>query len=251
LRTRAIAFCLGMLFFAETAVLSQSVITPLFPLKDGTVSPDSCAGDRKELIADQALPAAGWMVFTSAGIHYRDIDAAMLAVYISSVRKPGLCCIHALMKKITAPENGVASTDVLYDDMPIASLELDTSFSAQMILVNITELVLSKAFFGIALRPMRNLSARFSSKEGFPPPAILCYRDTLTPPLQPKWWSADDVPDTSVGKNGDFYLRALQGVIYRKSSGQWDSVANLTIPPKQAPAPAAKKRTRRPPVKKR
>ena len=230
----------------ETAVMSQHVITPLFPLKDGTVSPDSSSGDRKELLVDQARQAAGWMVFKSASIHYRGINSAMLAVYITSVQKPGLCGIHALMKKIIAPENGVAPSDVKYDDMPIAALPLDSSYSAQMVLVNITELVQSSAFYGIALRPIRDLSARFSSKEGFPPPAILVYRDTLNPYVQPKWWSADDVPDTSVGKAGDFYVRALQGIIYRKSSGAWDSVASLTIPPEQPAAPALKKSIRRP-----
>jgi hypothetical protein len=233
---------MGLLFISETAVLSQDVITPLFPLKDGTISPDSSSGDRKELLVDQARQAAGWMVFKSASIYYRDIGSAMLAVYITGVQKPGLCGIHALMTKITAPENGVLPSDVKFDDMPIAALPLDSTFSAQMVLINITELVQSRAFYGIALRPIRDLSARFSSKEGFPPPAILVYRDTLNPSMQPKWWSADDVPDTSVGKVGDFYVRALQGIIYRKSSGGWDSVASLTIPPEQ-PALEQSKRT--------
>lgn len=229
----------------ETAVMSQNVITPLFPLKDGTVSPDSSAGDQKELLVDQARQAAGWMVFKSASIHYRGINSAMLALYITSVQKPGLCGIHALMKKIIAPENGVVPADVKYDDMPIAALPLDSTYSAQMVLVNITELVQSGAFYGIALRPIRDLSACFSSKECFPPPAILCYRDTLNPCLQPKWWSADDVPDTSVGKTGDFYVRALQGVIYRKSTDKWDSAASFIIPPPRPAAPL-KKIARRP-----
>jgi len=229
--TRLTAFGLYMLIASAAAVFSQDVITPVFPSKDGTVSPDSCSGDQKEVFADSARQAAGWIVFKSSGVNYMNIGSAMLAVYIKTVRKPGLCGIHSLMTKITAPENRVTSSDVRFDDMPIAAQTLDSTFSDKMILVNITELVQSRGFYGIALRSIRGLSASFSSKEGFPPPVILIYRDSLNPYAQPKWWSAEDVPDTSVGKEGDFYVRAAQGVIYRKSPGVWDSVASLTIPP--------------------
>jgi hypothetical protein len=204
-----------------TTVLPQSIITPLFPVKD---------------------------VFKSASVNYRNIGAAMLAVYIKTVPKPGLCGIHALMTKIRSPENGVKLSDVTFDDMPIAALPLDSTFSDQMFLVNITELVQSREFHGIALRPIKGLSARFTSKEGFPPPSLLVTRDTLNP-NPPKWWSAADVPDMSVGKEGDFYVRAAQGVIYRKSPATWDSVASLIIPP-EPPAPVFKKTVHRP-LKKR
>jgi hypothetical protein len=250
MRTQGALSGLFMLIASSTAVFSQNVITPVFPSKDGTVASDSCSGDQKELFADSARQAAGWMVFKSSGVNYMNIGSAMLAVYIKTVRKPGVCGIHSLMKRITGPENMVKIQQVSFDDMPIAALPLDSTFSDRMILVNITELVQSSGFYGIALRSIRGLSASFNSKEGFPPPVILVYRDSLNPYAQPKWWSAEDVPDTSVGKTGDFYVRAAKGVIYRKSPGVWDSVASLTIPP-SLPATTAqhKKPLRRPSIK--
>ena len=237
-----------ILLALATAAASQSGIIPLFPSKDGTVSPDSCSGDQKELRADSAKQSVGWMLFKYRSIDFRDISSAMLMVYIKTVPKPGLCGIHQLMKKISVPENMVKSENVKFDDMPIAALPLDSSFSDQMILLNITELIQSKTFYGIAIRPMRGLSACFSSKEGFPPPVILITRDSVsTNPV--KWWSANDVPDMSTGKPNDFYVRASQGVVYRKSAGAWDSVASLTIPP--PPAVTPKKPVHRPSIKKR
>lgn len=246
--TRPFVLSLCLLFIPAAGVFSQNVITPVFPLKDGTVASDSCSGSGKELIADSARQAAGWMVFKSSSVTYRNIGSAMLALYIKKVTRPGLCGIHSLMTKITAPENMVNAQNVTFDDMPIADLPLDSTFSDRMILVNITELVQSPVFYGIAIRPIKGLSASFSSKEGFPPPAILLYRDTLNPYLQPKWWSADDVPDMDAGKAGDFYVRALQGVIYRKSATAWDSVASFSIPSEQqaASTPAKKPLHRRP-----
>ena len=169
-----------ILLVCVTAAASQSSITLLFPSKDGTVSPDSCSGDQKELRADSAKQSVGWMLFKYRSIDFRDISSAMLMVYIKTVPKPGLCGIHQLMKKISAPENMVKYENVKFDDMPIAALTLDSSFSDQMILLNITELIRSKTFYGIALRPMRGLSASFGSKEGFPPPVILLATPTLS-----------------------------------------------------------------------
>jgi hypothetical protein len=243
----AVIICAALL---ATPVLPQGFITPLFPIKDGCVSPDSCSGDRKELAADETRQSCGWMVFRSASVNYRNIGSAMLAICIKSVSKPGLCGVHALMSRITAPENSVRVSDVKFDDMPIAAQQLDSSFTDQMILVNITELVQSKTFYGVALRPLRGLSAQFSSREGFPPPAILVTRDTLNP-NPPKWWSAPEAPDTSVGKTGDFYVCPLTGIIYRKSSVAWDSVASLVIPPEQPASPAAGRRIIHRPLKRR
>jgi hypothetical protein len=239
----AVAFACAVL---SASVLPQGTISPLYPIKDGFVSSDSCSGELNELIADDARQAASWLVFKSASIYYRNVTSAMLAVSIKAVPKPGLCGIHALMTRITAPENRVTALQVAFDDMPIAALPLDSTFSDQMILVNITELVQSRSFYGIALRPMRGLSARFSSKEGFPPPAILVYRDSLNPYQQPKWWTSTEIPDLSVGKEGDFFVLPTQGVIYRKSAAAWDSVAHLTLPPEPLPAaPSVKKSVRR------
>lgn len=227
----------GILLTLTAVSLSQNAITPIFPVKNGTVSPDSCSSDQKELVVDGAKQSVGWLVFKP---HYADsnnIRSAMLMVHITSVLKPGLCGIHTLMTKIIVPESRVTLENVKFDDMPVASLALDTSFSDQMLLLDVTDLVKSKSFNGIALRSMNGLSARFGSKEGFPPPAILIIRDSLSP-NPPKWYNCNDIPKT-LGKEGDYYVYTLKGVIYRKSAESWDSVASLTIPPAPPEKPAA------------
>lgn len=220
----------GILLALATVSLSQNAITLIFPLKDGTVSPDSCSGDQKELVVDGAKQSVGWLVFKPHYADSNDIRSAMLMVHITSVLKPGLCGIHTLMTKITVPENRVTLENVRFDDMPVASLALDTSFSDQMLLLDVTDLVKSKSFNGIALRPISGLSARFGSKEGFPPPAIIITHDSPDP-NPPKWYNCNDFPEKTLGKQGDYYVYTSKGVIYRKSAEAWDSVASLTIPP--------------------
>jgi hypothetical protein len=227
-----------MLLILAAVSFSQNTITPIFPLKDGTVSRDSCSGDQKELFVDGSKQSVGWLVFKP---HYADsnnIRSAMLMVHITSVLKPGLCGIHTLMTKIIVPESKVKLEDVKFDDMPVASLSLDTSFSDQMLLLDVTELVKSKSFNGIALRSISGLSACFGSKEGFPPPAIIITHD-LPGPNPPKWYNCNDFPEKTLGKQGDYYVYTSKGEIYRKSAEAWDSVASLTIPPPLPEKPAA------------
>jgi hypothetical protein len=238
-------FILILVFVAP--LFAQRAVTPIFPLKDGFVSPDSCSGEQKELLVDAGRQSVGWVVFKPQQIDFKNIKAIMLMLHIKSVLKPGLCGINMLVKRITAPENKVSPIDLKYDDMPIAALPLDSSFANQMLLIEITELVKSKTFRGIAVKPISGLSAVFSSKEGYPPPAVLLTHDTLNPNPS-KWFNGAASPDTTTpGKTGDFYVDMAKGIIYRRSTAQWDSAASLTIPP-EPPAPVTKPNTL--PVKK-
>ena len=104
--------------------------------------------NHQELVVDGAKQSVGWLVFKP---HYADsnnIRSAMLMVHITWVLKPGLCGIHTLMTKIIVPESRVTLENVKFDDMPVASLALDTSFSDQMLLLDVTDLVKSKSFNG-------------------------------------------------------------------------------------------------------
>jgi hypothetical protein len=232
-----------VLVCATTAVFSQGIVAPLFPLKNGSASQDSLPGHPKELVVDAAHQSAGWIVFKWQGIAVKRARTAMLTLYIRSVSKPGLCGIHILMTKITVPENSVKLSDLKFDDMPIASVPLDSSFSDQMLLLDITELIKSKTFKGIAIRPIQGLSATFISKEGYPPPAVLLTFDTLNT-NQAKWFNNSEPPEPSTGKEGDFFIHKVKGVVYHKSSpAAWDSVASLTIPPEP---PVVKVQSRKP-----
>lgn len=218
-------------------VFSQGIITPLFPLKNGTASQDSLPEHPKMLVVDAAHQSAGWIVFKWQGIAVKRARTAMLMLYVKSVSKPGLCGIHTLMAKVIVPENSVKLSDLKFDDMPIASVPLDSSFSDQMLLLDVTELIKSKTFKGIAVRPIQGLSATIISKEGFPPPAVLLTYDTLNP-NQAKWFNNSELPEPSTGKEGDFFIHKVKGIVYHKSSpAVWDSVMSLTIPPE---TPAAK-----------
>ena len=185
-----ISVCLFLLYI--TAAFSQNIVTPLFPVKNGFVSPNSIPEHQKELFVDASHPAVSWIVFKWQSIAIKRARSAMLMLYIKSVVKPGLCGIHTLMTKITVPENKVKPEDLKFDDMPVAAVPLDSLFSDQMLLLDITELVKSKTFKGIAIRPINGLSAIFTSKEGFPPPAILLTYDTLNPNPS-KWFNNSEL----------------------------------------------------------
>ena len=158
-------FRTGLIILATVAAasFSQGIIKPLFPLKNGYASPDSIPEHQKELFVDASHQAVGWIVFKWQGIAVKRARTAMLMLYIKSVLKPGLCGIHTLMAKITIPEKNVKPKDLKFDDMPIASVPLDSMFADQILLLDVTELIKSKTLKGIAIRPINGLSAVFTS----------------------------------------------------------------------------------------
>jgi hypothetical protein len=230
---------------------SQDSLTLFFPCKDGYIAADTCSGDQKELIIDEEKQSIGWLSCKKHLIDFNKVKTAMLMLHIKEVNKNGLCGIFSLMTRVDAPENRVRLSMLRFDDMPLYAVPLDSSYTDQIIPLDITEIMKARKFNGIVIRSMNGLSAKFASKEGVLPPAIVLLHGSPKPePVS--WFSGTDVPDSTTGKTGDFFVRTSSGVIYHRTGPAWDSVAVLAVPPeKPVVKPPVRKTARMTGVKKR
>jgi hypothetical protein len=231
-------FILIMALFASAA-WSEPSVTAVFPAKNGTFPADMRSAP--SLQVDGAHGVLSWLSFNVQDFGTKMPDAAILLLPLQTVRVAGTCGAFALIAPVTPPEAAVREHTLHFDDMPIAATNLDSSSADGMILLDITEQVRSRAFFGIAIRAMGRLSAEFSSRTATPAPAVICIGEdaAASPHPHAKWFTGNDRPGGSLGKPGDFYAQQVQGVIFRKSGNAWDSLLTLTAPP---PPPVAAKR---------
>jgi hypothetical protein len=223
-----------------TAAVAGSPVSAVFPAKNGCFPIDSAG---TTLTVDGTHPVMSWLAFNTRKFDTGNLNSAILLLPIKSIRSSGIYGVHALMTPVNALEGSVRAKDLHYDDMPIASANIDSSFVDGMLLLNITEQVRSRTFFGILIRSMEGLSASFSARTAFPSPAVICVRDTTgvsgASPVA-KWFIGKDHPVPSFGRPGDFYAQPVKGIIYRKSAVSWDSLLILK-PPLSLPAVAAKR----------
>ena len=231
-----------VLALVAAAAYSQSTVFVSYPVKNGFVSSDS--GGAKSLSVNGRERSVGWIVFNTQGIDVRNLSSSILVLPVKSVKIGGLCGVHELMTPVVEPENRVTASVLHYDDLPIATVSLDSSFSGRMILLNVTEQVRSRMFKGVVIRSMSNCSIEFNSRESVPSPALLCTSDPAGS-RQAKWWSGSGRPDLSVGKQGDFYAEMGRGVIFRKATAAWDSITTLIPPP--PPKAVVVKKPQKPP----
>ncbi len=231
---------LGILLW--TNAVFAGPVSAVFPAMNGSLPADT-GGNSSVLAVGGAASGASWMSFSTRSFDTGHLSTAILLLPVKSVRTGGLCGVHALMTPVNIPEIAVRAKDLHYDDLPIAATTLDSSFTDGMLLLNITDQVRSRSFYGVLIRPMGRLSAMFQSRKAVPSPAIICVRETAGMPLSGRWFTGKERPDPSLGRAGDFYTQAVRGIVYRKSAASWDSVLTLTPPP---PAPVVAPKTKKP-----
>ena len=220
--------CLAFLAFL-TLSFSQDSLTLLFPNKDGSASRDTFSGNEQDLTVDEKTQSVGWVSYKRYLLDFGNVKSAILMLHVKSVEGKGVCGIFSLMTRVEPAENRVRLSALRYDDMPIAAMPLDSGMQDQIIPLDITGLLKAKSFNGIAIRPMNGLSAKFSSKEGRLPPAIVIVKGR-TGPARVRWFSGSSAPDSATGNHGDCCVCTANNVIYRKSSMKWDSVAVIAMP---------------------
>ena len=168
-------------------------------------------------------------MFNTKNVDARNLRAAILLLPVRSIGAPGVCGVHQLMAPVTALESKVKLASLHYDDMPEATAALDSSSVDRPIILDVTDMLASGNFKGIALRSMKGLCATFGSRAGTPAPAIICTYG-FGDPRPPKWFVGPAVPDTSSGHEGDFYVQTGKGILFRRSANAWDSTILLAAP---------------------
>jgi hypothetical protein len=224
---------------AWTTLCAGNPVTAVFPAKNGCLPFDS-SGNSGVLAVGGVRDSRAWISFTARTFDTAHLKTAILLLPVKSIGSAGLCGVHALMTPVAAAEASVRARDLHYDDLPIAATAIDSSFADGMILLNVTEQVRSRAFFGVLIRSMGKLSATFGARKGVPSPAVICVCEPAGRPSA-HWFTGKGRPDSSLGRPGDFYAQPVRGVVYRKTTVSWDSVLTLTPPP---PPPAAAGRSR-------
>jgi hypothetical protein len=202
----------------------RTMVTLIHATGDGYITSRTTVSTIKEVWVQGSGEVITWISFNLKGYRFAQTRTCMLALHITAVKRSGICDFHPITSPVITSESKVTRRSVKYDDLPLVTVPLDSSYSGQMLFMNITDLAKSGAFYGIVIRSRGNLDASFSAREGIVAPAILCTHD-VGDSNAVSWFSNADAPDRHTGKKGDFLVRTSNGALYYKSPAGWDSVA--------------------------
>jgi uncharacterized protein (TIGR02145 family) len=223
-----IAVLLTVVIFT-VATFAQSIVTPVFVFKDGDATVNGYTGSEKEIAVDGgSQQIIGWITFQTEGVDFSESGSARLSLYVKAVSNPGTLQIRLLTAAITAPENSVRLADIPADETITTTIALGSTNVEKMIQLDLTAVVKTGAFYGVALTSDDGLVAAFDSKEGRLAPVILLTHDIES--AASKWHSGANVPDVTLGKDGDYYLNTASGDVSVKSDGVWSVVTNIVGP---------------------
>ncbi len=218
----------GVLLFVFIAV-SQSIVTPVFPLKDGDASATAYSGSQKDLRIDGgAVQSMGWISFQMNGVDVSKITSAKLALYVSTLTSPGTVDVYTLTSAIAAPENNVSLSMLQLNPTAAASATLGTSNVENMVLFDITAAAKAGNFYGIGLVSNDGAKVAFNSKEGSLKPLIMLTYDIAS--AAGAWLTGNSAPGATLGKDGDLYLNLSTGDVWQKTFGAWTLASNIIGP---------------------
>ena len=223
------------IFFGIAGLISagpRTTVSVVHSDGDGYISSRARISNYKETWVQSNGKVITWISFNLKGYKFARTRTCMLALHITAVKRSGICDFHPITSPILASENQVSRKSIRYSDLPLVTVPLDSSYSGQVLFMNVTELAKSGRFYGIVIRSRGNLDASFAAREGTVAPALLCTRDAGdSNPVS--WFSSTGAPDRFTGKKGDFIVRTSNGVLYKKSAAGWDSVAVIKATPKR------------------
>jgi hypothetical protein len=235
-----ILLCALALVSAET----RTKVTLIHSTGDGYITSRKTVANYNEIWVQGNGDVVSWISFNLKGYTFAQTRTCMLALHITSVKRSGICDFHPITSPVLTSENKVTRRSVKYDDLPLVTVPLDSTYSGQMLFMNITDLAKSDAFYGIVIRSRGNLDASFSSREGIVTPAILCTHD-IGDSNAVSWFSSADAPDRYTGKKGDFLVSTSNGALYYKSAAGWDSVAIINAAKKNMAHKTASRRAKK------
>ena len=226
-------FSLGIVFMAS-ALLAQTISTPVFTLKDGDASSFGNAGlDQEIFVSGAGQQAVGWIVFQTSNIDRTGATKALLTLYVKSISSPGTLKVYALKDSIAAMENNVAMSLIHYTAAsPVASVVLSSFSLESEIQLDITSAFKGQSFYGVALASDDGFEGTFSSKEGTLQPVIITQYDASK--IGAKFYTGAGAPANTLGNDGDVYINTAGGDVYNKVNGAWTPVMNIKGPPGSA-----------------
>jgi hypothetical protein len=223
------------------AAPAQPAVTLITADRDGYLTPRKSISTYKELWVQGSGNVISWVHFSLKGHATRGSRACMLCIHIVSVKRPGVCDIHPLLRPVTTAEHRTNRNALRYGKTPLLTIPLDSADSNQMLFLNVTESANSGRFHGIVIRSRNRLDVSFGSKENTLPPVIICSYDSSAE-HSVSWFTASHPPDRQTGKKNDFLVCTSNGILYQRSKTGWDSIQILKA--RRLPKKASAKRTR-------
>lgn len=207
-------------------ISANTIVTPVFPHKDGEASATEYAGSEKDIIVDGGVNfIKGWIIYQTEDIVFTNINSAKLSLFVKDLKQPGTLNVYRLTAPITKLEGHVLLTDIQYAALPSASIYLGTDYIEKLVHINITSMIDTGIFYGIAIASEDGLKASFDSKEGNFKPMIMLTHNVAT--STDKWHKGGGVPVVALGKDGDLYLDTATANIYTKTLGAWAISLNI------------------------
>jgi uncharacterized protein (TIGR02145 family) len=211
--------------FAATA-FAQNIATPVFVHKDGDATATTYSGTGKAMYVDGgSQQSVGWITFQTEGVDVSKIASATLALYVNTLTSPGTLQVRLLTSDITAPENNVRLAEIPASTAITGTQALGTADVEKVIRIDLTAVVKSGAFKGVALTSDDGLAVAFDTKEGHLAPMLLLTNNVDD--VTAKWHSGTGDPASGTGKDGDYYLNTVSGDVFAKASGTWTVVTNI------------------------
>jgi hypothetical protein len=210
---------------------AQTVVTPVFVHKDGDASMTGYSGSLKDIGIDgSANQVIGWMTFQTQGVDMSKVTKAVVALYVKSLTAPGHLNVFRLSSPITQPENNVLFSSIQFDmyGTPDASISLSTADVEKVVQLDITNLVKTGTFNGLALASDDGLVATVSSKEGVLNPIIFLTTDVAA--AAATWLTGVGTPTAAIGRQNDLYLKTSSGDVYQKGATAWSLVTTIIGP---------------------
>lgn len=214
----------GILVMAAMSY-GSALVSHLYPYKDGESGIDRYDASAREIKVEGAIAAddrlVGWITYQLQDVDLTRIDKATLGLLVRTVSVEGQLKLYALVSstlKSTPPQFG--ELKFLPDSTPAATVAINRSDIEKMIYIDVTMMLKTRGFYGIALGANAPLEASVASKESPNRPLILLGYDKLAGPQGP------------VGPMGPSPAHQWVGpsLQFRNPDGKWGSLVNLQGP---------------------
>ena len=99
--------------FIICSVTATTIVTPLFPYKDGEASFYGYSGSEKDIIVDGGtLKVIAWVTFLTDGINLTEAAGARLLLYVNDITVPGNLNVYRINVPVTKPEDHVSMAPI-------------------------------------------------------------------------------------------------------------------------------------------
>jgi microcystin-dependent protein len=212
-------------------VFSTTVVSPLFPYMDGEASAYGYTGSEEDLFVDgSTVQVISWITFLTDSIDLPEVEKAYLILYVNDCPAPGDLKVYALSDPINGPENYISINDIPFDrSSPLQTISFGSNEIQKLQIIDITKVINTSTFYGIALTSENGLQVSFCSREGNHQPVVMLHTE-VTVQTNISWISGEGIPAETSETTASSYIDVNSGDLYIKTEGIWNFACNIMGP---------------------